>query len=174
MYATGDENCPVQALKLLISKTHKDATSLFNNCFREALTCPNTVSVWYDTKGLAKRTFSNFMADICKSSKLSKSYTPHCLRATAIQAMNDRGFSSTDQDTLCLCLGIVVRHPLNHTLEIRAHSKKKHSAPPFPKSLNPTVHRSPLIYTAVGLFGALKQNVYFCVNTSCRSKQEKT
>ena len=94
MYATGDKNCPVQALKLLISKTHKDATSLFNNCFREALTCPNTVSVWYDTKGLAKRTFSNFMADICKSSKLSKSYTPHCLGATAIQAMNDRGFSS--------------------------------------------------------------------------------
>ena len=46
MYATGDENCPVQALKLLISKTHKDATSLFNNFSRETLTCPNTVTVW--------------------------------------------------------------------------------------------------------------------------------
>ena len=54
MYVTGDENCPVQALKLLISKTHKDVTSLFSNCFREALTCPNTVSVWYDTKGPEK------------------------------------------------------------------------------------------------------------------------
>ena len=34
MYATGDEKCAVQALKLLISKTNKDTTSLFNNCFR--------------------------------------------------------------------------------------------------------------------------------------------
>ena len=84
MYATGDENCPVQALKLLISKTHKDATSLFNSCFREAFTCPITVSVSYDTKDLAKRTISNLMADICKSKKLSKSYTLLCLRATAI------------------------------------------------------------------------------------------
>ena len=45
LYATGDENCPFQALTLLILKTQKDATSLFNNCFREALTNPNTVSV---------------------------------------------------------------------------------------------------------------------------------
>ena len=45
-------------------------------------------------KVLTKRTFSNFMADKCKSCKLSKSYPPHCLRATAVQAMNDRGFSS--------------------------------------------------------------------------------
>ena len=34
------------------------------------------------------------MADLCKSSKLSKSYTSHCLRATANQAMNDHEFSS--------------------------------------------------------------------------------
>ena len=58
------------------------------------MTCLNTVSVWYDTKCLAKRTFSIFMADMCKSSKLCKSYTPHCLRATVIQMMNNRGFSS--------------------------------------------------------------------------------
>lgn len=32
------------------------------------------------------------MADICRNSKCSTSYTAHCLRATAIQAMNDAGF----------------------------------------------------------------------------------
>ena len=40
MYATGDENCPVQALKLLISKK---LIKLLHLCFWEALTCPNTV-----------------------------------------------------------------------------------------------------------------------------------
>lgn len=94
MYATGDENCPVKTLKLFIEKTDKNAKSLFNNCYREALNTPQQVHVWYGIKGLAKRTFTNFMADISKGSGLSKIYTPHCLRATAIQAMNDSGFSS--------------------------------------------------------------------------------
>ena len=94
MYATGDQNCPVKSLKLFIEKTDPNAKSLFNNCYREALTHPQQTTVWYGTKGLAKRTFTNFMADISKGSGLSKIYTPHCLRATAIQAMNDNGFSS--------------------------------------------------------------------------------
>ena len=94
MYATGDENCSVKILKLFIEKTDKNAKSLFNNIYREALNTPQQAEVWYGTKGLAKRTFTNLMADISKGSGLSKAYTPHCLRATAIQAMNDSGFSS--------------------------------------------------------------------------------
>jgi hypothetical protein len=31
------------------------------------------------------------MTDLCKQAKCSKIYTAHCLRATAIQAMNDAG-----------------------------------------------------------------------------------
>ena len=32
-----------------------------------------------------------FMTDLCKQAKCSKIYTAHCLRTTAIQAMNDAG-----------------------------------------------------------------------------------
>ena len=64
---------------------------------------------------LQKGPTSNCMADICKSSKLSKSYTPHCLRATAIQAMNDRGFSSRH---ITYMSGHCCERPLNHTIEI--------------------------------------------------------
>lgn len=94
MYASGAKNCPVAMLKLLIEKTDPAAEYLFNNCYKEALKAPVQMLIWYGSKPLAKRTFTNFMADISKSSGLRKWYTPHCLRATAIQAMNDSGFES--------------------------------------------------------------------------------
>lgn len=94
MYASGAKNCPVAMLKLLIEKTDPAAEYLFNNCYKEALKAPVQMLIWYGSKPLAKRTFTNFMSDISKSSGLRKWYTPHCLRATAIQAMNDSGFES--------------------------------------------------------------------------------
>ena len=73
MYATRDENCHVKILILFIEKkTDKKAKSVLNNIYREALNTPQQVEVWYGTKGLAKRTFTNFMADTSKGSGLSK------------------------------------------------------------------------------------------------------
>lgn len=94
MYATGKLNCPVAMLRLLISKTDKSATGLFNSCVKEAIVSPASFEMWFTNSPLAKRTYCNFMADICKSSSTSGMYTAHSLRATAIQAMNDQGFEA--------------------------------------------------------------------------------
>ena len=76
-------------LRLLMSKMDSTATSLFISCFKQALTNAES-DLWYSSKPLAKKTFSGFMSDVCKSAKCTKTYTSHCLRATAITAMSDR------------------------------------------------------------------------------------
>lgn len=93
MYATGQNNCPVKMLKLLINRTEPSAKSLFNVCVKDALT-NSKLQYWYSSKPLVKRTFANFMADICKAANCNKKYTAHCLRATAIQFMSDAGFQA--------------------------------------------------------------------------------
>ena len=93
MYAIADsDKCPVKNLKLLLAKTDPTATSLFNHCSKDALVTPNEERIWYTTKSVKQYQFSRFMSDISKQSKCSKSYTAHCLRATAIQGMSDAGF----------------------------------------------------------------------------------
>ena len=83
-------------LHLLIEKTDKNASHLFNSCTKEALSTrsPSDMDLWFTSKPLSKRTFSGFMADISKSAKCSGIYTPHCLRATAITAMSEAGFEA--------------------------------------------------------------------------------
>ncbi|CAG2242190.1 unnamed protein product [Mytilus edulis] len=43
-------------------------------------------------KSVKQYQFSRFMGDISRNAGCSRLYTAHCLRATAIQAMNDAGF----------------------------------------------------------------------------------
>ena len=93
MYAVVDsEKCTVRNLKLLLNKTDPTATSLFNHCSKDALISPDEESIWYTTKPVKQYQFSRFMSDISKNSKYSKSYTAHCLCATAIQGMSNAGF----------------------------------------------------------------------------------
>ena len=92
MYATENESCPVKSLKLLIEKTPPESTSLINHCTKEALASPDSEQYWYLNKPVRPYQYSKFMKDICRNANCSKPYTAHCLRATAIQAMNDAGF----------------------------------------------------------------------------------
>ena len=94
MYAvpSARDKCPVQSLLLFLSKTDRNATSLFNTCSKKALGNPENESVWYTAVPIKHYQFTRFMADISKNEKCTTNYTPHCLRATAIQCMNDAGF----------------------------------------------------------------------------------
>lgn len=96
MYATGGQNCPVALLKLLISKTDPNATQIFNQYRKEAVQYPLTQDVWFTDSGLSKRTFSNFLRDMCKAAGVTKRYTPHCLRTTAIRHLREQGFDRGD------------------------------------------------------------------------------
>ncbi|XP_033725030.1 uncharacterized protein LOC117315013 isoform X3 [Pecten maximus] len=90
MYATGDSLCPVKLLRLLMKKTVQSAPMLFNQYAKGAVAGD---SIWYTNKPLSPRTFSNFMPDICKSAGVQK-FTAHCLRATAMTAMNDSSYNA--------------------------------------------------------------------------------
>ena len=94
VYVTGGSLCPVKILKLFIAKQNSNATMLFNQIDNNALLHPESTEVWFSEKSLAKRSFEKFMKSISVSAKLSQHYTGHCLRATAIQRMNDAGFEA--------------------------------------------------------------------------------
>ena len=92
MYAIPNaELCPVKILRFYLSRLDPQCTHLFNHCNKEAMLSPSDKDVWYTQKPLSQRGFGNFMRDIAKSSNCVENYTPHCLRATAIQLMNDAG-----------------------------------------------------------------------------------
>lgn len=93
MYADDTECCPVKMLKLLLEKTPSDATSLFNQYDKAAL-ANSERAVWFTSKPLSKRTFQNFLPEICKNAGVEKRYTPHCIRATTIQHLNDSGWEA--------------------------------------------------------------------------------
>ena len=94
MYAvpSARDKCFMQSLLLFLSKTDRNATSLFNTCSKKALGNPEEESVWYTAVPIKQYQFTRFMADISKNAKCTTNYTAHCLRATAIQCMNDAGF----------------------------------------------------------------------------------
>lgn len=92
MYATGTLTCPVKLLKLLMEKTDKSATSLFNKYKLEAVSLPRSTAIWYTDAPLKRRTFSNFMKDMSKAADLSRLYTGHYLRETAIQHLMEEGY----------------------------------------------------------------------------------
>ena len=94
MYAvpSARDKCPVQSLLLFLSKTDRNATSLFNTCSKKALGNPENESVWYNAVPIKQYQFTRFMADISKNAKCTTNYTAHCFRATAIQCINDAGF----------------------------------------------------------------------------------
>jgi hypothetical protein len=94
MYAvpSARDKCFMPSLLLFLSKTDRNATSLFNTCSKKALGNPEDESVWYTAVPIKQYQFTRFMADISKNAKCTTNYTAHCLRATAIQCMNDAGF----------------------------------------------------------------------------------
>ncbi|XP_062574457.1 uncharacterized protein LOC134236294 [Saccostrea cucullata] len=94
MYATGKETCPVQSMKLFISKTDPKATSLFNECDKDALHSedPEAHDIWYSNVPVKPKRFTTFMPDICKNAT-TKRYTAHSLRTTSITAMSDAGLT---------------------------------------------------------------------------------
>ncbi len=91
MYAVPEagDMCPVKSLLLFISKTDQNAKSLFNCCNKSDLTEPGMSDVWYTDVAIKHYQFTRFMSDISKNAKCTTTYTAHCLRATAIQGMND-------------------------------------------------------------------------------------
>ena len=84
MKATGKENCPVRAYKLYISKLNTKQTAFFQ---RPKQSAP-TSGPWYDNMVLGMKSLQKMMKSISKAAKLSRDYTNHSIRATAITILD--------------------------------------------------------------------------------------
>ena len=86
-------SCPVKAFELYLSKLNPSLDSLwqrpkaFDN-FNES------DSVWYCNAPLGKNTLGSLMKTISVEYKLSKVYTNHCIRSTAVSVLDNNNFEA--------------------------------------------------------------------------------
>jgi len=85
--------CPVKLYELYISKLNPDQICLWQrpkskDNFKE------TDGVWYCNAPLGKNTLGTLMSSISKELKLSKVYTNHCIRATAMSLLDECNFEA--------------------------------------------------------------------------------
>ena len=89
MYAqTDDPECPVQSLKLYLSKLHPQCPFLFQKPKSGRV---NELDVWYQNRVLGIHKIDNMMKDISKSAGLSQLFTNHCIRATSTTVLSQAG-----------------------------------------------------------------------------------
>ena len=92
MYAmTGSELCPVQSLTLYLSKRNSKNDAFFQ---RPLTNVDQSCDVWYYNAPMGHNTLGCMMSTISKASRLSRSYTNHCVRATKATILAHAGVSS--------------------------------------------------------------------------------
>lgn len=91
MYATDTELCPVGSFKMYLAKRNLECSALFQT---PRNTFDTEDPVWYEKRPLGKNRLGTMMAEFSRQAKLSKSYTNHCIRATAITALDQAGFEA--------------------------------------------------------------------------------
>ncbi len=88
MYELPDKDlCPVASYEKYIGKLHPDNDALWQR------PCDSFVEdePWYTRAPLGKNPLGNMMRSISTTACLSRTYTNHCIRATAITALDDAG-----------------------------------------------------------------------------------
>ena len=94
MWAESTGRCPVQTLKLYLSKLNSKNEFLFQR--------PNKSSSgghserWYDNQVLGVHTLENMMAKLSEKYGLSQRYTNHCIRATVVTELDKAGSGAAD------------------------------------------------------------------------------
>ena len=91
MYEKPGPNCPVVSFELHLSHLHPSNEFLFQPPKRNASTSED---VWYDNMVVGERTLGEKMKNISREAKLSKCYTNHSIRATAVTILDKSGFEA--------------------------------------------------------------------------------
>ena len=81
MYEQPSQLCPVKLFELYLSKLHPKVECLWQ---RPKDTAAVTDNSWYCKALLRKNSLGNFMKNISRTANLSKLYTNHSIRATAV------------------------------------------------------------------------------------------
>jgi hypothetical protein len=83
--------CPITTYRKYLSKLHPNCLDLWQ---RPLDTFFTEDPLWYCCKAIGVNTLGNFMPNISSMANLSKSYTNHCIRATAIVTLDDCGLEA--------------------------------------------------------------------------------
>ena len=89
MYEKPGPNCPVVSFELYLR--HPLNEFLFQHPRRNASTSED---VWYHNMVVGERTLGEKMKNISREAKLSKCYTNHSIRATAVTILDKSGFEA--------------------------------------------------------------------------------
>ena len=98
MYAQPESDvCPVAVLKLYLSKLNLKQKAFPQRPYSSR---DGETHAWYCNALLGKNKIGVMMKEISKEAGLSQMYTNHCIRATAITALNEAGCDSRTIMTL--------------------------------------------------------------------------
>ena len=90
MYATTDSQDGYHSMKKYLRLLNPKCSAFFQ---RPKSSIP-AEGPWFENKPLGVNTLSNMMKEISKAAKLSKLYTNHCIRASAITLWSEAGLAS--------------------------------------------------------------------------------
>ena len=91
MYETEDQDDGYTALKLYLQKVNPQCTALFQYPKKTSTT---EDAVWYEARPLGINSLAKMMKTISEEARLSKTYTNHSVRATAITLWSNAGISN--------------------------------------------------------------------------------
>ena len=94
MYETGEEDCPIQSLKLYLSKLDPNEDTFYVKPITRKHFNPKHEEIWFTKSVLGVNTIGSLMKQISKRLKLSQDYTNHSIRATVVTLLTASGFEA--------------------------------------------------------------------------------
>ena len=91
MYATGGVWCPVASFEKYLQHLNPKSEFLFQRPKKKVSSGP---VVWYDNMVVGECSLGDMMKRISKEANLSRIYTNHSIRATAVTILNKSGFEA--------------------------------------------------------------------------------
>ena len=89
----GSDICPVSTFELYLSKLNPEVDFLWQ-CPK--LKISDVTKEWYDAAPVGCDPLNAHMKTLSQNAKLSKIYTNHCIRATVITKLDEKGFEARD------------------------------------------------------------------------------